>query len=245
MTTTSAGARSLAERSAPYIEHVERWLATLPDGSLAEVVARAGDPARVAIVSVDLIVGFCHSGALASPRVAGILPQVVALLERARAAGITNVMLTQDTHDPQAEEFAAYPPHCVAGSEEARTAPELLALPFAGEFVVAEKNSISSVIADDFLRWEGERGPFTTWIIVGDCTDLCVYQAAMALLVRSQAAGLGHRVIVPADAVETYDLPVAAATAIGAFPHDGDLLHALFLHHMAQNGVEVVRSLTA
>jgi nicotinamidase-related amidase len=78
------------------------------------------------------------------------------------------------------------------------------------------------------------------WIVVGDCTDLCVYQAAMALKTRSLANHLGQRVIVPADCVATYDLPVEPALAVGAQPHDGDLLHHVFLHSMSQNGVEIV-----
>jgi hypothetical protein len=40
--------------------------------------------------------------------------------------------------------------------------------------------------------------------------------------------------------VDTYDMAVDIAKSIGAIPHDGDLLHAIFLYHMALNGVEVV-----
>ncbi len=123
------------------------------------------------------------------------------------------------------------------------TVPELASLPFADEFTIIEKNSIASVIAPDFARWEEANGPFTTYIVVGDCTDLCVYQAAMALKLRSTANHLGQRVIVPVNCVETYDLPVQQALEIGAQPHDGDLLHHIFLHSMAQNGIEVVASI--
>jgi hypothetical protein len=66
----------------------------------------------------------------------------------------------------------------------------------------------------------------------------------MALKTRSQANHLGQRVIVPANCVETYDLPVSTAETINAQPHPGDLLHHVFLHSMAQNGVEVVGELT-
>ncbi len=66
----------------------------------------------------------------------------------------------------------------------------------------------------------------------------------MELKVRANALDLPRRVIVPANAVNTYDLPVAAAEKIGALPHDGDLLHALFLYQMALNQIEVVREIT-
>jgi len=51
------------------------------------------------------------------------------------------------------------------------------------------------------------------------------------------------RVIVPADAVDTFDTPVSVARELGIKAHDADLHHVLFLHHMASNGVEVVKEL--
>lgn len=233
-------ATPLSERSAPYLDYIEQWLAERVDLTLDSIVTSAGSPERIAIMSVDLIVGFCHMGPLSSPRVAGILPAVRALFERANEAGISHVVLTQDTHRPDAEEFSSYPPHCIAGTDESRTAPELASLPFANEFTVVEKNSIASVIEPEFTNWEESYGPFTTYIVVGDCTDLCVYQAAMALKLRSVAQHLGQRIIIPANCVETYDISVDTAREIGAQPHDGDLLHHVFLHSMAQNGVEIV-----
>lgn len=241
MVTEMRSTPPLAERSAPYLDFVERWLAALPEMSLDSIIANAGTPDKVAIVSVDLIVGFCHSGPLSSPRVASILPAVRTLLERADSSGIEHVVLAQDTHRPDAEEFGSYPAHCIVGTDESRTAPELSSLPFSERFTVVEKNSISSVIEPAYLDWEAANGPFSTHIVIGDCTDLCVYQAAMALKVRSIANHFGQRVIVPVDCVETYDLPVETAVGIGSPPHDGDLLHHVFLHSMAQNGVEIAQ----
>jgi len=47
------------------------------------------------------------------------------------------------------------------------------------------------------------------------------------------------RVIVPTDCVDTYDLPVDVARHWVFLPHAGDLLHLVFLYHMALNGVEI------
>jgi nicotinamidase-related amidase len=172
-----------------------------------------------------------------------LLPNVVQLFERAHAAGIRDFVLPQDTHRPDAEEFANYPPHCVAGTDESRTAPELLELPFSDLFAIVEKDSISSTIGTGFADWEADRGPFAAYIIVGDCTDICVYQAALALKLRSHAEQRGTRVVVPANCVNTFDIPVGVAREIGAEPHDGDLYHHVFLHAMAASGVEVVSSI--
>lgn len=243
MTSATSPADTLAARSGEYLTFLETWVDTRPTLDLESVTASAGGPERVAVVAVDLTNGFCHQGPLASPRVAALLPRVATLLTRAYELGVRRFALPQDTHARDAQEFASYPAHCLAGDVESLTAPELLDLPFAHEFTVLTKNSLSSTIDTGFDEWEAQGGAVNAYIIVGDCTDLCVYQAAMALKLRSNAAALGTRVIVPADCVDTFDLPVATAREIGAQPHPGDLYHSLFLHSMAANGVEVVATL--
>ena len=83
-----------------------------------------------------------------------------------------------------------------------------------------------------------------TFIVVGDCTDLCIYQLGMFLRLDANDRMLKRRVVAPANAIDTYDMPVEVARQIGAIPHPGDLLHVLFLYHMALNGIEVVRELS-
>jgi nicotinamidase-related amidase len=224
--------------SAPFLIWLAGWEAALKSVRLGDLVA--GEPNRVALVCVDLVVGFCYEGALASPRVARIVPPIVALCQKAHAAGVRHFVLTQDSHPPDAVEFDAYAPHCVTGTREAETAPELLALSFADEFAVVPKNSINSAIGTGLDDWLEANAQVDTFIVVGDCTDLCTYQLAMHLRLRANALALRQRVILPANCVATYDLPVETAQSLGILPHDGDLLHAVFLYSMASNGVEVV-----
>jgi nicotinamidase-related amidase len=133
----------------------------------------------------------------------------------------------------------------VRGTDESETIPELAGLPFAGDFTSFEKNSLSPAHGTGFDAWVDANADLTTAIVAGNCTDLCVYQLAMHLRVRANAL---HRapfeVIVPANVVDTYDLPPAAARDAGAMPHPGDFFHRVFLHHMSLNGIRVVRSLT-
>jgi nicotinamidase-related amidase len=153
-------------------------------------------------------------------------------------------LLSQDTHDPDALEFSAYAPHAVAGTPESETVEGLKALSFSGEFVLIEKNSISTSIGTTFVPWIESHPEVQTYIVVGDCTDLCVYQVALDLRLRANVAGWrGFQVIVPEDCVQTYDLAVDTAVEIGVMPHDGDLLHRVFLYSIALNGVEVVARL--
>jgi nicotinamidase-related amidase len=153
----------------------------------------------------------------------------------------------RDSHTPQAPEFGQFGPHCLAGSEESALVRELAALPFAAEFADVPKNATSAWAGSERFRdWVEARraGGVGTFVIVGNCTDLCVYQTAMPLKLAANARDEQLDVVIPADCVGTYDLPVDVAAGIGAMPHDGDLLHAVFLYHLALNGVRVVRALT-
>ncbi len=226
-----------------FLNWLEEWEAGLVEQPLQELLAEAGGPGSVAIHAVDVTVGFCSSGNLASARVGSIVPPIVSLFERAHAAGVKHFVLPQDAHPADSPEFSAYPPHAVVGTEETRTMPELLALPFADEFVIVPKRSISPAIGTELESWLAAHSEVSRHLVVGDCTDLCVYQTAMHLRLRANALGMDCQVVVPAECVQTYEMSVETAQALGAMPHDGDLMHALFLYHMALNGIRVVRSI--
>lgn len=232
----------LVKDAFPFLNWIGDWKRKLPALDLADIIE---DPASVAVLSVDVINGFCYEGPLSSPRVASIVPHIVRLFERAHSLGVRHFILTQDTHEEEAVEFGSFAPHCVQGTNESETVPEFKALPFFDEFTIIPKNSISSTIGTELPAWLDDHPEVTTFIIVGDCTDLCIYQLAIHLRLRANA--LHHateRVILLADCVDTYDLPVQVAEELDAFPHHGDLLHLIFLYSMALNGVEVVASAT-
>ncbi|MGD2144969.1 MAG: isochorismatase family protein [Anaerolineae bacterium] len=231
----------MQKQSRVFLSWLHQWTEGLPSLRLEEI---ADPPARVALVSEDLVKGFCDLGPLASERSASVVPAVVDLFERAYDLGVRHFLLLQDTHEPDAVEFSAYPAHCVAGSEESETIDELKDLPFSDLFTIFPKDSISSSLGTELEAWLEDHSEVTAFIVVGVCTDICVYQSALYLRVRANVQGRREvRVVVPANCVETYDMPVDAAKEIGALPHDGDLLHRVFLYSLALNGVEVVRSL--
>jgi nicotinamidase-related amidase len=229
---------TLAQQSKPFVNHLEGWLGALPALSVKKAIP---DPATTAVLCVDIINGFCTIGPLSSPRVQAIVAPITKLFKAAHKRGVRHFILTQDTHPADAVEFSHYPPHCVRGTAESQTAPELDKLSFSDLFTRFEKNSISSSHNTPLDRWLKAHPELDTFIVVGDCSDLCTYQMAMHLRLRANARQQrGVRVIVPADCVQTYDTPVVVARKLGIPPHDGDLLHAVFLHNMANNGVEVV-----
>jgi len=229
--------------SKPFLQWALDWKETLPTVSITDVV---GDhPERVAVLSVDIVNGFCYEGPLASPRVASLVDPIATLFKNAHAAGVRHFILTQDSHPADAVEFASYPPHCIRGTSESETVTAFTKLPFFDEFIVMPKNSLSSAIGTDLDPWLDAHPEVDTFIAVGDCTDLCTYQLAMHLKLRANAANRPARVLLPVDCVDTYDLPVETAAKIGAIPHDGNLLHLVFLYNMMLNGVEVVQQITS
>ena len=224
--------------SIEFLAYLKEWLNGIKSLSMAEVFP---DPRKGAILSQDLIKGFCTIGPLASPRVDNIVPSTANFFRSAWNYGINNILLFQDSHEPDAVEFNAYPPHCVRGTAEAETVDEFKALPFYDKLPIFTKNSISSGIQTGFDQWLIAHPEVDTFVVVGDCTDICIYQLAMHLRLTANASQLHRRVIVPVDFVQTYDRPLSAAREQGGFPHPGDLLHEVFLYHMALNDVEIVQ----
>ena len=234
----------LCAESSDFFAWLQEWLAALPTLRMEEVVAEAGGPDQVGVFCTDMINAFAHFGRLSGPRVEGIIGPLVALFKRAHALGVRDFVLTQDAHPPDSPEFDAYGQHAMAGSPEAETIPEFTALPFAGLFRVIPKITLDPALGSDLDPWLGRRGLPQVMIACGNCTDLCVYQLAMDLKLRANAARVKRAVIVPASCVQTYDLGVEAAQRLGIAPHPGDLMHALFLYHMHLNNIRVVRAIT-
>jgi nicotinamidase-related amidase len=231
----------LLTQSKPFLAFLENWQAQLQAIPLATVIQ---NPDHIAILSVDVINGFCYEGPLASPRVAGIVEPIASLFTAAWAQGMRQIILCQDTHEPDAVEFSAWPPHCVRGTSQAETVNTFKALPFYNQLIVLPKNSISSTTNTGLEVWILSHPEIDTFIVVGDCTDLCTYQLAMQIRLDANARQMTRRVIVPANCSDTYDYSIEAAKEYGGLPHSAELMHAIFLYHMALNGIEVVQSLT-
>ena len=109
---------TLRAQATAHAELLSRWYEGLPELDLGTL-----EPHRTALVSVDVIEGFTRQGALASPRVTAIIPNIAALLGRFADLGVpaTQIAFVQDAHPEDAQEFTAYPPHCINGFRPYRT----------------------------------------------------------------------------------------------------------------------------
>ena len=127
------------QETSRFLEYLDLWRQSLRPFSLTNEVS---DPAAAAVFSTDMVVGFCVSGNLYSPRIGALIEPVVGLLQRAYAHGIRDFVLLQDTHQEDAPEFEAFPPHCVRGADESQAVREIRDLPFYDQFITVEKNSL-------------------------------------------------------------------------------------------------------
>jgi nicotinamidase-related amidase len=231
---------NLQKESAEFTGYLENWYEKLPTLKFTDAVQA---PEKTAVISVDVINGFCYTGALASPRVADIVSPITDLFIHLKQLGVNHFVLTQDTHDEDAVEFANFPPHCLRGTSESETVNAFKALPFFSEFHIFPKNSIHSGLGTGLGAWLDLHPQIDTFIVVGDCTDLCVYQLAMYLRLDANARQIKRRVILPANCVQTYDTPVPVAVENHIPAHPGDLLHIISLYHMFMNGIEIFTKL--
>ncbi len=239
-----ADVEKFIENSKPFITWMLNWQDAREPASLKDLTG--GDPETVGIISVDVIKGFCNIGPLSSERVNTIVDPIVDLFNLAWGQGVRTIALAQDTHTEDAVEFMSYPPHCVRGTAESEAVDAYQQLPFYDQFKIVEKNALSAGLETDLNAWVDAHEKVKTWIIVGDCTDLCTYNTAMHMRLRANALNRrGVRVIVPINTVDTFDTPVSVAEEAGIPAHDADFLHSVFLYHMMTNGIEVVSEITA
>ncbi len=187
------------------------------DTGIKQPAGKATGPRR-AIIVIDMLVGFCRHGNLASPRYDPIVPALREHLAAAEAEGVPLIFLV-DTHAPDDPEFKMFPPHCVEGSGEDEVIPELKE--FADRGVVVRKHTFSGFRGTQ-LDAVLERLRPEVIEVAGVCTDICVLHTVYDLKVR------GYEVLVHKGLVETYDAPGHDAEEFNRFAlaHVRDVLGA-------------------
>ena len=181
---------------------------------------------KTALVIVDMINGFAREGALQSPRVEAVIPEIEKMSKACDEMGIKKIAFA-DCHTDESPEFGAYPVHCMAGTSEGEIVDELKVI---GGYKLIPKNSTNGFIETEFQNWFEENKVIDTFVVTGDCTDICVQQFATTLKTWFNKQNKKSRVIVPLNAVQTYDFGM----------HNGDLMHVMALYNMTINGVEIV-----
>jgi nicotinamidase/pyrazinamidase len=168
------------------------------------------DPARDALVIVDVQNDFCPGGALAVSHGDRVVPTLNRYAERFARRGAA-VFASRDWHPERTKHFKAdggvWPPHCVQGTRGAELHPDLR-LPEGTEVVSKgmdpEADAYSCFQAETadgmpFAAALGERGVGRLFV-GGLATDYCVKATALDALRE------GFEVVVLEDAVAAVDL---------------------------------------
>ncbi len=131
------------------------------------------------LIVVDMLRGFCEEGhpLYCGPQSRRIIPFVRQRAEAHRQAGEPLIFLA-DNHAPDDAEFERFPPHCIAGTEEARIIPELADL--AAEATVIPKTRYAGFYGTNLEELLRRLNPDRVEL-VGVCTNICVFFTAEEL----------------------------------------------------------------
>ena len=189
------------------------------------------DPARDALVIVDVQNDFCPGGALGVPGGDAVVPVLNRYAERFAAAGAP-VFASRDWHPAKTSHFKAYggvwPPHCVQGTPGAEFHPQL-ALP-SDAAIVSKGMDPNEDAYSCFQAETGDGMPFAATLgelgvgrlfVGGLATDYCVKSTVV------DGVHEGFEMVVLADAIAAVDLT----------PGDG----AKALDEMRAAGAQMIR----
>ena len=174
---------------------------------MEEPILAVSSPRQIMVV--DMLEGFTRRGPLASPRVAALVPRQAEFLSRLSEGD--RVVFVSDAHGPNDPEFQRFPPHCLAGSDEADVCPELIrAIPKPVGVAHVTKTTFSGFHGTD-LDALVRSADSKAWIVIGCVTDCCLEANVADLVYR------GCEVTVIRDLIDTWhDPPDHDADAINA-----------------------------
>lgn len=236
-----------------FLNYVTKNVKESPQLSLDELIQKSGGIENVYLVYVDILKGFCEQGPLASDRVKEMVEPVAELSQQLIDKGLPaeNLIFLNDYHVDDAVEFSSFASHCRRNTAESEVVDELKPYYEKEGVQIFRKNATTGMFGVNqdgirFFEWlervfEKEK---STFVVVGDCTDLCIYQNAMGIRLFANEKNVSSvDVVVPISHVRTYDVSVEQAEQLGIYAHNADFLDDVFLYHMKLNGVNVVSTI--
>ena len=184
---------------------------------------------KTVLIVVDMVNGFAVEGSLADKRINKIIKPIAELCKKLNNIGIRQIALA-DCHTKESTELTHFPVHCIKGSFEAKIADEILS---SAEPLIIEKNSTNGFFCDDFQKFLSHNKSIDTFIIVGCCTDICVFQLATTLEAYFNSKNKASNIYVVKSLCETYDTEI----------HNADLMSITSLYNMKINGIRIVNEI--
>ena len=198
---------------------------------------------------VDLNNGFAKSGNLYSDRVNALIKPTVEFLKLIQN-DILKITAFTDCHDENSLEFIGEFMHFsptlmfilsalaivpLAGlMGEATEEISFYTGPKLGGFLNATFGNATELIISFFALKDTSFDGIDNILIIGDCTDICIYQFAVTLRAYFNEKNIKKEIIVPINLIDTYDIPKI---------HNAKIFNTVFINSMIQNGIKVVSSI--
>lgn len=180
------------------------------------------------LIVVDMVNGFVKEGNMADPYIAHIIPEQKRLIEQflKEREGIAFI---KDCHEEGCSEFKRFPIHCVKGTYEAELVDELKQ--YEKEGLIYPKNSTSAIFAPNFMSDIEKMKKLKEIVITGCCTDICDMNLAIPLQNYFDQKDLDVDIIIPTNAVETYNAPY----------HKREEYNNMAFKFLEQSGIKLVK----
>lgn len=175
---------------------------------------------------VDINNGFAKEGNMYSSRVNNLINPIVNFT-KSISKDIKSIIAFTDYHTDESVELLNYPTHCLKDTIECEIVDELKSI---DNIKIVKKNSTNGFFALSNLDFNNT----DNIIIIGDCTDICVYQLAITLKSYFNQNNISKNIIVPMNLVDTYHIDNV---------HPAELLNIVFFNSMIQNGIKVVKEI--
>ncbi|CEK38857.1 isochorismatase family cysteine hydrolase [Paraclostridium sordellii] len=184
------------------------------------------DLSKTMLFIIDMNNGFAKKGALYSDRVEALINPITNLAKILEAKNCEIIAFT-DSHNKDSIELRSYPTHCLENDYESKIVDEISTIK---NLKVIPKNSTNGF----FCLEDKDFKNIDNIIVVGDCTDICIYQFVVTLKAYFNQNNIDKNIIVPMNLVDTYHIDNI---------HNSEIMNIVFLNSMIQNGVEVIKEI--
>ncbi|SDI47293.1 cysteine hydrolase family protein [Alteribacillus bidgolensis] len=205
---------------------IEKWVEKRETKQYPAKTLHDIDPATTALVVIDMVNGFAKQGTLYHQNIENLIEPIRQTMKGAKAMGIP-IIGFGDAHEKNSVEFHIFPEHCLEKTEESAFVPELQEI---GTDVWIPKKSTNSFLEEQFQEWLKENKQIGTFIVAGDCTDICILQFVLSMTAFFTKEGQEKRVIVPVNLVDTFSHE----------DHPSEAVNLFSFYLMEQAGAELV-----
>lgn len=183
-------------------------LAALPSLALSTL-----DSESTALFVVDMVEGFARQGAMASPRVEALIAPSPPWRGGARRRAFRSWPLQTRTRRT-AWSFRPIPRTACAAPKRRGCARRSRRRRRSIRYSKRTRPTGSS--SPVFELWRREHATATTYLVTGDCTDICVLQFVLSAKAWHNTRNLPLRILVPTALTDTFDAPGHPADTLGA-----------------------------